>query len=133
MTGPWPAPGVVFKRPVCCSRVGLLRPSPMARVTIEDCGPYAENRFALSILAVRRTKQLLSGATCTVPSGRDKPTVTALREIAAGNVKFDQDLRNVLGHHNVIPGGPAPVAGTPPALTLDSVAEALPGLLDLVP
>ena len=98
----------------------------MARVTIEDCGPYAENRFALSILAVRRTKQLLSGATCTVPSGRDKPTVTALREIAAGNVKFEQDLRNVLGHHNVIPGGgPAAAPGTPPALTLDSVAEAL--------
>jgi len=97
----------------------------MARVTIEDCGPYAENRFALSILAVRRTKQLLSGATCTVPSGRDKPTVTALREIAAGNVKFEQDLRNVLGHHNVIPGGASPATATPPALTLDSVAEAL--------
>lgn len=94
----------------------------MARVTIEDCGPYAENRFALSILAVRRTKQLLSGATCTVPSGRDKPTVTALREIAAGNVKFEQDLRHVLGHHAAIPGGGT---GTPAAPTLDSVAEAL--------
>jgi DNA-directed RNA polymerase subunit omega len=97
----------------------------MARVTIEDCGPYAENRFALSILAVRRTKQLLSGATCTVPSGRDKPTVTALREIAAGNVKFEQDLRNVLGHHAPIPGGPAAAAATPSAPTLDTVADAL--------
>jgi DNA-directed RNA polymerase subunit omega len=97
----------------------------MARVTIEDCGPYAENRFALSILAVRRTKQLLSGATCTVPSGRDKPTVTALREIAAGNVKFEQDLRNVLGHHAVIPGGPATAPGAAPGLTLDAVADAL--------
>ena len=107
--------------------MGLLRrgrrgsPAAMARVTIEDCGPYAENRFALSILAVRRTKQLLSGATCTVPSGRDKATVTALREIAAGNVKFEQDLRNVLGHH--APLSPAP--GTPAAPTLDTVAEAL--------
>ena len=91
----------------------------MARVTIEDCGPYAENRFALSILAVRRTKQLLSGATCTVPSGRDKATVTALREIAAGHVKFEQELRNVLGHH-----APLPAGGTP-APTLETVAEAL--------
>lgn len=102
---------------------GRANPISMARVTIEDCGPYAENRFALSILAVRRTKQLLSGATCTVPSGRDKPTVTALREIAAGNVKFEQDLRNVLGHHAPIPGGPA--ASTPPAPTLETVADAL--------
>ncbi len=92
----------------------------MARVTIEDCGPYAENRFALSILAVRRTKQLLSGATCTVPSGRDKATVTALREIAAGNVKFEQDLRNVLGHH-----APLAAGATPPVPTLETVAEAL--------
>jgi len=94
----------------------------MARVTIEDCGPYAENRFALSILAVRRTKQLLSGATCTVPSGRDKATVTALREIAAGNVKFEQDLRNVLGHH--APLAPGAAAATP-VPTLETVAEAL--------
>jgi DNA-directed RNA polymerase subunit omega len=95
----------------------------MARVTIEDCGPYAENRFALSILAVRRTKQLLSGATCTVPSGRDKATVTALREIAAGNVKFEQELRNVLGHHAQAAG--TPPAATPAAPTLETVAEAL--------
>ena len=95
----------------------------MARVTIEDCGPYAENRFALSILAVRRTKQLLSGATCTVPSGRDKATVTALREIAAGNVKFEQDLRNVLGHHAPLVAGTA--ASTPAVPTLETVAEAL--------
>lgn len=94
----------------------------MARVTIEDCGPYAENRFALSILAVRRTKQLLSGATCTVPSGRDKATVTALREIAAGTVKFEQELRQVLGQHASFPG---PGAAAPAAPTLDAVAEAL--------
>ena len=100
---------------------GRANPFGMARVTIEDCGPYAENRFALSILAVRRTKQLLSGATCTVPSGRDKPTVTALREIAAGNVKFEQDLRNILGHHATATGA----AATPSAPTLEAVADAL--------
>ena len=94
----------------------------MARVTIEDCGEYAENRFALSMLAVRRTKQLLSGATTTVPSGRDKATVTALREIAAGNVKFEQDLRKVLGHPSG--QGPTPEAAAP-SLTLEQVAEAL--------
>lgn len=96
----------------------------MARVTIEDCGPYAENRFALSILAVRRTKQLLSGATCTVPSGRDKATVTALREIAAGNVKFEQELRSVLGHH-ALSGSVHATAAAPAAPTLEAVAEAL--------
>ncbi len=109
--------------PVCCGRTGVLVRRAMARVTIEDCGPYAENRFALSILAVRRTKQLLSGATCTVPSGRDKATVTALREIAAGNVKFEQDLRNVLGHHAPLAAGAA--ASTPAVPTLETVAEAL--------
>jgi len=102
---------------------GRANPFGMARVTIEDCGPYAENRFALSILAVRRTKQLLSGATCTVPSGRDKATVTALREIAAGNVKFEQELRNVLGHH--APAAGAAPGAAPAVPTLEAVAEAL--------
>jgi hypothetical protein len=45
--------------------------------------------------------------------------VTALREIAAGHVKFEQELRNVLGHH-----APLPAGGTP-APTLETVAEAL--------
>ena len=34
----------------------------MARVTVEDCLEHEENRFALVILAARRTRQLLKGA-----------------------------------------------------------------------
>ncbi len=61
----------------------------MARVTVEDCLEREENRFALVILAARRTRQLMKGATPLVPS-KNKPAVTALREIAAGKVRFDR-------------------------------------------
>jgi DNA-directed RNA polymerase subunit omega len=60
----------------------------MARVTVEDCLEKVQNRFQLSILAAKRTKQLLGGAKVTV-SENNKPAVLALREIAAGNVKPD--------------------------------------------
>ena len=61
----------------------------MARVTVEDCLEREENRFALVVLAARRTRQLMKGATALVPS-KNKPAVTALREIAAGKVHFDR-------------------------------------------
>lgn len=61
----------------------------MARVTVEDCLEREENRFALVILAARRTRQLMKGATALVHS-KNKPAVTALREIAAGKVHFDR-------------------------------------------
>ncbi len=56
----------------------------MARVTVEDCLENVTNRFALVMVAAKRTKQLVSGATPQVESARDKPHVLALREIAAG-------------------------------------------------
>ncbi|MBX3201382.1 MAG: DNA-directed RNA polymerase subunit omega, partial [Labilithrix sp.] len=34
----------------------------MARVTVEDCLEREENRFALVILAARRTRQLMKGS-----------------------------------------------------------------------
>ena len=58
----------------------------MARVTVEDCLENVTNRFALVMVAAKRTKQLVSGATPQVESPRDKPHVLALREIAAGTV-----------------------------------------------
>jgi DNA-directed RNA polymerase subunit omega len=61
----------------------------MARVTVEDCLEREENRFALVILAARRTRQLMKGATPLVHS-KNKAAVTALREIAAGKVHFDR-------------------------------------------
>lgn len=60
----------------------------MARVTVEDCLEKIENRFALVELATKRTKQLLHGAKSTIDAGKNKQVVTALREIAAGSVRF---------------------------------------------
>ena len=61
---------------------------PMARVTVEDCLEREENRFALVILASRRTRQLMKGSSALVHS-KNKAAVTALREIAGGKVHFD--------------------------------------------
>jgi DNA-directed RNA polymerase subunit omega len=48
----------------------------MARVTVEDCLPMVENRFALTT--------------------RNKATVQSLREIATGKVRFDRSVRDAL-------------------------------------
>lgn len=69
----------------------------MARVTIEDCLTNLENRFKLVLLASTRARQLSHGATEFVPRGKDKDTVVALREIAAGHVTE----ANVLALHRV--------------------------------
>ena len=61
----------------------------MARVTVEDCLRNLKNRFDLVIEASRRAHKLELGAVDPlVPRDNDKPTVIALREIAAG---FDLD------------------------------------------
>jgi DNA-directed RNA polymerase subunit omega len=61
----------------------------MARVTVEDCLEREENRFALVVLAAQRTRALMKGLTMLVPS-KNKASVSALREIAAGKVHFDR-------------------------------------------
>jgi DNA-directed RNA polymerase subunit omega len=58
----------------------------MARVTVEDCLHYVDNRFQLVLVAAKRARQLASGAEPCVPRENDKPTVIALREIAGGFV-----------------------------------------------
>ena len=68
----------------------------MARVTVEDCLDNVDNRFALVILSSQRARQLLKGAKPSVEHSKNKASVTALREIAAGNVYSDQDLVDVL-------------------------------------
>ncbi|WP_394836064.1 DNA-directed RNA polymerase subunit omega [Pendulispora rubella] len=67
----------------------------MARVTVEDCLEREENRFALVVLAAQRTRQLMKGATALVHS-KNKPAVTALREIAAGKVHYDRLSNDVV-------------------------------------
>jgi DNA-directed RNA polymerase subunit omega len=59
----------------------------MARVTVEDCLERVENRFALVILASKRTKELKRGAPLTVHDRDNREVVMALREIARGTVK----------------------------------------------
>ncbi|MFT6430252.1 MAG: DNA-directed RNA polymerase subunit omega [Halopseudomonas sp.] len=57
----------------------------MARVTVEDCLENVENRFELVMLATKRSRQLATGGKePKVAWENDKPTVVALREIAAG-------------------------------------------------
>lgn len=68
----------------------------MARVTVEDCVQYVDNRFALCILATRRARQLAAGATPHVEPQKNKAAVVALREVATGKVRFEGDVREAL-------------------------------------
>ncbi|MEO5365931.1 MAG: DNA-directed RNA polymerase subunit omega [Magnetococcus sp. WYHC-3] len=61
----------------------------MARVTVEDCLLKVPNRFDLVILAARRARQLAKGEEPTLSTDRDKNTVLALREVAAGNLDLE--------------------------------------------
>lgn len=57
----------------------------MARVTVEDCLEHVGNRFELVMLAAARARQIaVHGEQPFVEWENDKPTVVALREIAAG-------------------------------------------------
>ncbi|MCX5886077.1 MAG: DNA-directed RNA polymerase subunit omega [Proteobacteria bacterium] len=65
----------------------------MARITVEDCLKKVNNRFALVMLAAKRTKQLSDGAKPLV-NVDNREVVTALREIAAGKVLSDYQEEN---------------------------------------
>jgi len=58
----------------------------MARITVEDCMKSINNRFMLTLAATHRARRLAQGASPLVDANRDKPTVVALREIAAGKI-----------------------------------------------
>ncbi len=61
----------------------------MARVTVEDCLSAVDNRFDLVLVASRRARQIAMGAHPLVDPENDKPTVVALREIAAGLMNLE--------------------------------------------
>ncbi len=61
----------------------------MARITVEDCLQNEPNLFNLVLLAAKRARRLANGAEATVEWENDKPTVVALREIAAGNITLE--------------------------------------------
>jgi DNA-directed RNA polymerase subunit omega len=64
----------------------------MARITVDDCLKRIPNRFQLTLAATFRARQLTNGATPMVEPDRDKPTVIALREMAAG--KYGLEILN---------------------------------------
>ncbi|QDK37421.1 DNA-directed RNA polymerase subunit omega [Bdellovibrio sp. NC01] len=66
----------------------------MARVTVEDCLEKVPNRFALVLMVAKRAKQLLKGAEATVSTKSNKYIVSALREVAIGNVGYAEALDN---------------------------------------
>ena len=67
----------------------------MARVTVEDCLEKVPNRFALVILAAERARQIAGGARPLVRCA-NKPAVTALREIARGMVRFNENVEGTV-------------------------------------
>lgn len=58
----------------------------MARTTVEDCLDNVDNRFQLVLVAAKRAREIALGDDPMVERDNDKPTVIALREIAAGLV-----------------------------------------------
>ena len=65
----------------------------MARITVEDCLTKVPNRFQLVLAATYRAHMLSQGHAPKIET-RNKPGVTALREIAAGEVGIEM-LRRV--------------------------------------
>ena len=67
----------------------------MARITVEDCLQQIPNRFQLVLAATFRARMLSQGHAPKIES-RNKPVVTALREIAQGKVGLEM-LKKVPG------------------------------------
>jgi DNA-directed RNA polymerase subunit omega len=65
----------------------------MARITVEDCLEQIPNRFDLPLAATYRARELAQGHEPRIQS-HNKPTVTALREIAQSQVGTEM-LRKV--------------------------------------
>ncbi len=66
----------------------------MARVTVEDCLERLVDQFALVHLASARYRQLHRGAPRLVDN-KNKNVVCALREIAAGKVRFREEMSEI--------------------------------------
>lgn len=58
----------------------------MARITVEDCLKNIPNIFEMVLVAAKRARRVAHGADPLIDMENDKPTVVALREIAAGHV-----------------------------------------------
>src|SRR3978361_356241 len=71
----------------------------MARITVEDCLEKIPNRFQLVLAATYRARMLSQGHAPKIES-KNKPGVTALREIAEGKIGLELPKR--------VPGGGSP-------------------------
>ncbi len=60
----------------------------MARITVEDCLQQIPTPFQLVLAATYRARMLSQGPPPRIES-KNKPAVTALREIAAGKVGLE--------------------------------------------
>jgi len=58
----------------------------LARITVEDCLDNIDNIFEMVLVAAKRARRIAHGADPMVEFENDKPTVIALREIAAGHI-----------------------------------------------
>jgi DNA-directed RNA polymerase subunit omega len=65
----------------------------MARITVEDCMQKIPNRFQLVLAATYRARMLSQGHAPKIET-RNKPGVTALREISVGDIGLEM-LRKV--------------------------------------
>ena len=72
----------------------LFKKNTMARITVEDCLKKIPNRFELVLSATYRARMLSQGHTPKV-AGKNKPAVTALREIEEGHIGIEM-LRKVV-------------------------------------
>ena len=64
----------------------------MARITVDDCLRNISNRFEMSLAATYRARQITNGSQPMLEANRDKATVIALRELAAG--KYGAEILN---------------------------------------
>lgn len=63
----------------------------MARVTVEDCLMRVPNRYLLVHIVAKRVRQTREGAQYLVHSPKNEEIVIALREVAAGKVRVEQE------------------------------------------
>ncbi len=63
----------------------------MARVTVEDCLMRVPNRYSLVHIVAKRVRQIREGAQYLVHSPKNEDIVIALREIAAGKLRVEQE------------------------------------------
>ncbi len=83
----------------------------MARITVEDCLENVDNRFQLVLIATKRARQIVAGSAILVDEENDKPTVLALREVAAGKIDssiLDEEPEEALEEEDTEDAGAIP-------------------------